>query len=158
MNIILSLLAVIVFIASALLLLGYGRTYIVERQTEQVKFTKGVADLSALDGDYKGVAYGYSGSWQGKTIFGSKKTGINRFLNDGVLANRYPFALSVRKALRDTGKEVIVLDYNQPENPWWLKYIVDEMVQTAPGQYLGKVHVQITPDIIFTLGYFSLTK
>lgn len=158
MNIILSLLVAIVFIASMLLLLGYGRTYFVERQKEQAIFTNGSADMSALDGEYKGVAYGYSGSWQGKTIFGSKKTGINRFLNDGVLANRYPFALSVRKALRDTGKDVIVLDYNQPENPWWLKYIVDEMVQTGPQQYLGKVHVQITPDIVFTLGYFSLAK
>lgn len=158
MNIILSFLAVVIFLVSVVLLLGYVRTYMVERKSEQQIFTKGTADLSGLDGDYKGVAHGYSGTWQGKTIFKNKQTGINRFLYGEKLEHKYPFALSTQKALRDTGKDVIVLDYNQPGNPWWLKYIVDEMVQTGPQEYLGKVHVAITPGIVFTLGYFSLTK
>lgn len=119
---------------------------------------KGVAGMSALDGDYKGVAHGYSGTWQGKTIFQSKKSGINRFLYGEKLEQKYPFALSFQKALRDADKDVIVLDYNQPGNPWWLKYIVDEMVEVGPQQYLGKVHVRITSGLVFTLGYFSLTK
>ncbi len=130
----------------------------VERKIEQASFTKGTADLSGLDGDYIGVAHGYSGSWQGKTIFKNKKSGINRFLYGEKLEQKYPFGLSIQKALRDTGKDVIVLNYNQPGNPWWLKYIVDEMVQTGPQEYLGKVHVKIAPDLVFTLGYFSLTK
>lgn len=158
MNSIFSFLVVVIFLASIFLLLGYVRTYMVEQKSEQVSFTKGTADLSALDGDYNGVAHGYSGTWQGKTIFKNKQTGINRFLYGEKLEQKYPFALSVHKALRDTGKDVIVLNYNQLGNPWWLKYIVDEIVQTGPQEYLGKVHVKITSDIVFTLGYFSLTK
>ncbi|OGY32337.1 MAG: hypothetical protein A3C02_04320 [Candidatus Andersenbacteria bacterium RIFCSPHIGHO2_02_FULL_45_11] len=153
-----NVIVVLIFLVSVILLLGYGRTYVVERQPRQAEFMKGVAGMSALDGDYKGVAHGYSGTWQGKTIFQSKKSGINRFLYGEKLEQKYPFALSFQKALRDADKDVIVLDYNQPGNPWWLKYIVDEMVEVGPQQYLGKVHVRITSGLVFTLGYFSLTK
>lgn len=153
-----TVIVVLIILVSAALFLGYGRTYVVERQPEQAEFTKGVADLSELDGDYDGIAQGYSGSWQGKTIYKQEKSGINRFLYGEKLEQKYPFTLFTQKALRDSGKDVIVLDYNQPGNPWWLKYIVDEMVEVSPQHYLGKVHVRITPGLVFTLGYFSLTK
>lgn len=153
-----NVIVVLIFLVSTGLLLGYARTYVVERQIEQAEFTNGIADLSKLDGDYKGVAHGYSGTWQGKTIFQNTKNGINRFLYEEKLQQKYPFALSAQKALRDSGKDVIVLDYNQPGNPWWLKYVVDEMVEVGPQHYLGKVHVRITSGLVFTLGYFSLTK
>ncbi len=153
-----NVIVVVIFLVSVALLLGYGRTYVVERQPEQAEFTKGVADLSALDGEYSGVAHGYLGSWQGKTIFQDTKSGINRFLYGETIEQKYPFGLSLQKALRDANKDVIVLDYNQKGNPWWLKYIVDEMVEVGPQHYLGKVHARITSDLVFTLGYFSLTK
>lgn len=153
-----ALAVVALFLIIAGLLLLYGRTYVVESQKEQNVFMSGIADLSELDGDYQGVAYGYSGSWQGKTIFKNKQSGINRFVYDAVPENKYPFTLSLQQALRDKDKDVIVLDYNQKGNPWWLKYIVDEMVKVGPQQYLGKVHVRLAPGIVFTLGYFSLTN
>lgn len=138
---------------------GYARTYVVERQTEQQLFTAGHADLSELDGDYIGVAHGYSGTtWQGKTVFRDTHSGINRFKYDSGLTTKYLFKIFTAIALRDGNKEIIKLDYNQPGNPWWLKYIVDEMVLVGPQQYLGKVHVKISKHIVFTLGYFSLSK
>lgn len=154
----LNLLSAIFFIIGVLLLLGYGRTYVVEHQAQQQTFTNGIASFTALDGEYEGVAHGYSGSWQGKTIFQEKQSGINRFRYGERVENKYPFRLSMQRALRDSGKNVIVLDYNQPGNPWWLKYIVDEMVEVGSQQYLGKVHIRIIPELVFTLGYFSLTK
>lgn len=159
MNIVVGLIIFALFLVGMFLLLGYGRTYVVERQPEQTIFTKGAADVSGLDGDYVGVAHGYSGTtWQGKTVFGDTHSGINRFKYETGLATKYPFKIFTAKALRDDNKEIIKLDYNQLGNPWWLKYIVDEMVQVGPQEYLGKVHVKISKHIVFTLGYFSLSK
>jgi hypothetical protein len=151
--------SVVAFLVGVLWFLGMMRTNIVESHPEQSLFIQGAASLASLDGQYIGVAHGYTGtSWQGKTIFQQKGSGINRFRYDSGLTEKYPFKLSLATALRDSNKEVIKLDYNQEGNPWWLTYIVDEMVETGPNEYLGKVHVRITDDIVFTLGYFSLKK
>ncbi|MEK7499835.1 MAG: hypothetical protein AAB649_04485 [Patescibacteria group bacterium] len=153
------IITLIICILVVLYVLGMVRTYKMEHGEMQEKFLKGTANVTSLDGDYKGIAHGLeSTSWKGKTLSQADKNGINRIMEEGVLAKKYPFKFFVRKGLRDTNLGVIVLDYNQPGNTWWLKYIVDEMVEVAPQEYLGKVHVQITPKIVFTLGYFSLAK
>lgn len=153
-----SIIGLLFFLFLIIVVLAVLRTYQMEHGEMQEQFTKGTAAIALLDGDYNGIAHGYEGSWKGKTFTRANHRGINRFVNDGVSSTNYPFAFSVGKGLRDTKKDVIVLDYNQAENPWWLKYIIDEMVEISPQTYLGKVHVKITPNIVFTLGYFTLSK
>lgn len=153
------LLLLVAFLVLVALVLGWLRTYKMEHGDLQGQFEKGVANIAALDGDYTGVAHGLKEtSWQGKTLTRANHMGINRFVKNGVPSSNYPFQFFIAKGLRDTALDVIVLDYNQIGNPWWLKYIVDEMVEVAPQEYLGKVHVKIAPSIIFTLGYFTLSK
>lgn len=153
-----NIVVVFLFLVLLVLVLGMIRTYQMEHGAMQDQFEKGVAAIAPLDGEYAGVAYGYEGSWKGKTLTRSSHMGINRFLKDGVSSENYPFAFSLGKGLRDTNLDVIILNYNQEGNPWWLKYIVDEMVETSSQHYLGKVHVKISPSIVFTLGYFTLSK
>lgn len=149
----------VICLLGIVILLVMVRTYQMEHGAMQQQFEKGIANISALDGNYKGIAHGLKEtSWQGKTLTRANHMGINRFVKDGVESSNYPFQFSLQKGLRDTTLDVITLDYNQPGNPWWLRYIVDEMVEVAPQEYLGKVHVKITSGIVFTLGYFTLSK
>jgi hypothetical protein len=159
MNFLLGVLLVIVLLLSLGVILAIVRTYQMEHSAMQQQFEKGVANIATLDGDYKGIAHGYEGSsWQGKTLTRASHMGINRFLKNGESSTNYPFRFYISKGLRDTNLDVITLDYNQEGNPWWLKFIVDEMMEISPKEYLGKVHVQIAPQIVFTLGYFTLSK
>ncbi len=153
------LLGCIIFLILLMFVLGMFRAYKMEHNAMQEQFQKGVANIATLDGEYNGVAHGYEGtSWKGKTLNRTNHMGINRFMKDGVASTNYPFQFSLRKGLRDKDMDVITLDYNQKENPWWLKYVVDEMVEVAPREYLGKVHLKIAPSIVVTLGYFTLSK
>lgn len=153
------ILIVIICILVILYALGIMRTYKMEHGAMQESFVKGTANVSSLDGDYKGIAHGLEEtSWKGKTLSQVDKSGINRIMQGDQLSKKYPFKFFVNKGLRDKNLDVIVLDYNQPGNPWWLKYIVDEMVEVAPQEYLGKVHVRVMPGIVFTMGYFTLQK
>lgn len=145
---------------------GFGimRTMKSERSANQQAFLGGRA-IFPVPGFYKGTVTGYDGSWQGKFIDEGSQRGANFFEDKDILtelpenkSRRYPFALYPAKGLRDTELEVITLDYNQPGNPWWLRFITDEIVQTGSSTYLGKVHVKITPSIVFTLGYFTLEQ
>lgn len=153
------IITLIICILGILYLFGMMRTYKMEHGDKQDKFVKGSADISSLDGDYTGVAHGLDNtSWKGKSLHAADQSGINRIKQSDELLKKYPFKFFVRKGLRDKNMDVIVLDYNQPGNPWWLKYIVDEMVEVSSQEYLGKVHVQVTSGIVFTLGYFTLSK
>jgi hypothetical protein len=43
------------------------------------------------------------------------------------------------------------------ENPWWLRRVLDEIVQVGPDHFLGKVHLRWGPTHL-TVGYFELRK
>lgn len=159
MNVLMGIGTVVVVIVGILFILAMIRTYQMEHSAMQEQFEKGVANIATLDGEYKGIAHGYEGSsWKGKTLNRTNHMGINRFVKDGVASTSYPFQFSLRKGLRDTTMDVITLDYNQEGNPWWLTYIVDEMVEVAPREYLGKVHIKLASNVVCTLGYFTLSK
>lgn len=141
---------------------GITRTMKSERSENQPIFLSGRAILP-VPGFYQGTAPGYDGAWRGKFIEEDRQRGTNVFAYKNILtqllentSRRYPFILYPAKGLRDQELDVITLDYNQPGNPWWLRLITDEIVQTSPTTYLGKVHVKIPPRIVFTLGYFTL--
>lgn len=135
---------------------GIYRTWRSEKSSNQAVFTGGSATLPT-EGFYRGSVTGYTGSWQGKNIY-DDGSGENVFAEADTTATRYPFILATGTGLRDKSLAVVILDYNQPGNPWWLKFIVDEMVATGPTTYLGKVHVRIAPKLVLTLGYFTLER
>src|SRR3989344_3788857 len=54
--------------------------------------------------------------------------------------------------------DVLKIDYNVKGNPFWLRLIVDEIVQIAPNEYLGKMNLKIIPGFPFGILYFELKK
>lgn len=129
-----------------------------DNRPEAIEFASGQFPAPALDGDYKGNQFtGLGKNWLGKNFYARENKGINNFSSEtaGQTERRYPFATSRANGLRNKDLEVLQLDYNQPGNPFWMQFIKDELVQTAPGEYLGKIHVKLGP-LVVTLGYFRL--
>lgn len=143
--------------AFSIVAFGVLRTVKSEKSKNQAVFTSGQPLTIPAAGLYRGSVTGYTGSWQGK-FFGEEGQGSNLFQENGREVRKYPFAFYQSQGLRDKNLEVIRLDYNQPGNPWWLRFIVDEIVADGPNTYLGKVHVRLMPSLVFTMGYFTLEK
>lgn len=76
--------------------------------------------------------------WAGKT-FASRSadegTGDNRVRLAGT-RHWFPFDTRVEPSAID-GKPCIVLDYDKPENPWFIRQVHDELREVAPGLFLG---------------------
>jgi hypothetical protein len=135
------------------LLYGTWRTWQVEHNTRQAEFRAGTIPTDLPDGPYDGSSPSLErGSWHGKSFDRAKATGLNR-VGDG---EKYPFAMYFGRGLRDPIK-VITIDYNHPSNPWWLRLVTDEIVQTSPNHFLGKIQVRIL-GLTFSVGYFELKK
>ncbi len=153
MKILIFSLVIILFIIFILLIF---RTYQIQNHPNQKLFLLGTLPNPVPNGLYKGVVNIHT-NWQGKSFDASASTGINSFIENGKQNQKYPFKTYIGKGIADN-TDVLKIDYNMPENPFWLRLILDEIVQTAPNKYLGKVHLNIVPGIPFTLGYFQLTK
>jgi hypothetical protein len=69
----------------------------------------------------------------------------------------YPF-FAAGRGLFDDQMMVLKLDYNIKGNPFWLRCVLDEVVQIGPDHYLGKMHLKIIPGIPFSVLYFELKK
>lgn len=150
-------LLVIVMALGAVTSLGLWRTYAIQHSADQALFVAGQATTSELTGVWQGRVPGRTFAWQGKKFI-SAEQGINIFDNDGATTEAYPFRYYVAPSIRDRGLEVVKLDYNQPGNPWWLRFVLDEMVEIEPDHYLGKVHIRLLPGVSSALGYFHLKK
>lgn len=77
--------------------------------------------------------------WDGKNftaINDIQGTGINRINLIVLKQNWFPFNVRVEPSVID-GKDCIYLDYNLPENPWFIRKIRDELRAVAPGLFLG---------------------
>jgi len=138
------------------LILGFLRTWRMAHSDEQTAFAGGTYPSPAPDGLYKG-RIGRPVSWLGKKFNAASSTGINVFNDEGAQAERYPFKTSKGMGIHDS-KDVLRIDYNIAGNPFWVRPILDELVQTSPGNYLGKLELRIIPGYPFTLGFFRLTK
>ncbi|MDP3724391.1 MAG: hypothetical protein Q8R11_02025 [bacterium] len=148
----------LIVVACLIVILGVVRTWQMERAANQKLFVGGEAPTPAPDGLYNGNVPGRKVSWLGKKFNAATQTGINVFDDgNGVRGERYPFKTEEKKGVHD-GVTVLAIDYNIPENPFWLRPILDEIVQVAPDKYLGKLHVRIIPGFPFTLAYFELSK
>ncbi len=144
----------LVFIAFIIL---WGRTWQIEHSKNQSIFASGKVPNPLPSGLYSGSVPGHKVSWLGKKFDATSSTGINVFQQGSTTVEEYPFKTYVGKGLRDKGISVLKIDYNSPSNPFWLRFILDEIVEVSPGQYLGKLHV-IIATFPFTLGYFELKK
>ncbi len=140
----------LVFVASIFIFAGL-LSLKQERSHENQIFKSGTFPHPALDGEYQGNKQEKT-DWLGKKFNHSEATGVNRFPN----SDRYIFRTTHSKSLR-SNQDVLQLNYNLSSNPLWLRPIVDEITQTEPGKYDGKVYIKLGP-LIFTLTYFQLSK
>ncbi len=79
--------------------------------------------------------------WDGKTFTSTSDReghGINRLQIPGALGrqNLFPFQTRFGASAVD-GAEALILDYDLPENPPWIRRIHDEVRLVAPGLFLG---------------------
>ena len=140
-------------------LLGVVRTWQLAHSSSQALFSAGTAPNPPPDGLYKGTVPGHTVSWLGKKFDAGTATGVNLFKQaDGSAREEYPFKTSSSNGVHDASLRVIAIDYDIPGNPLWLRPILDEVVETMPGQLLGKMQLRLIPGYPFTLTYFTLTK
>ncbi|MDD5068579.1 MAG: hypothetical protein PHS53_04540 [Candidatus Pacebacteria bacterium] len=129
-----------------------------EWSANQKIFVSGKAPNPSPDGFYSGSAY-LTGSWLGKKFDARYEEGINVFKDLGnAEVEKYPFKTFFGPGIRDTHLQVMKIDYDIPENPFWIRPILDEIVETAPGEYMGKLHLRIIPGFSFSPLYFFLEK
>ena len=136
---------------------GFWRSHKLKQSADQQIFLKGTYPDPALDGPYKGSVKGWSGSWKGKTFTAASSGGINAFEDNGKETLKYPFHTYKAHGLTDA-IDVLKIDYATSQNPWWLRPILDELVQVEPGKYLGKMQARIIPGFPFTVTFFRLEK
>ncbi|MEO8581893.1 MAG: hypothetical protein ABI425_04970 [Patescibacteria group bacterium] len=148
-----------IFLALVVLVgfVGFMRTFFLEKSAEQKTFSAGIVPKKLPNGIYQGSSSGYNGSWQGKKFDETNSTGINVFKNGENLDEKFPFKTFVAKGVRDN-QQVIKIDYNIPPNPWYLRLILDEIVEVSEDRYLGKLQVRFLPGQYFTFAFFYLKK
>ncbi|MDB5195323.1 MAG: uncharacterized protein JWO84_507 [Parcubacteria group bacterium] len=123
---------------------------------DEDRFLSGTA-AHLPDGLYAGSLAGPSGTWKGKRFDREAHRGVNIFATpSGLDAEKYPFTVSVGPGTHDS-ISVIRIDYNVAANPFWLRPVLDEIVEVAPGQYLGKLELRVLPGYPFTLLFFNLS-
>ena len=155
-------------------------SYIVSLSQRQKEFVKGKVPSPSPEGFYKGTAYLLGGGpvpWLGKSFDASQRQGYNIFTPQGASVlkilsplykrfsvnpegntDAYYFQTNAGAGLKDEETEVFKLNYNSPENPFPIRIILDEMVEVAPDEFLGKVHVKVFPGYYATIGFFGLRK
>jgi hypothetical protein len=89
----------------------------------------------------RGIAASPRFVWEGKTFASTSKRagrGINRIAGGAILGRQdlFPFTTSIGPSVID-GKDAVILDYEQPENPPYIRHIHDEIREVAPGLFLG---------------------
>lgn len=150
MILIASLVAVVLVSAA----IGLVYSYQTSRRPENRRFASGSYPQVPLDGKYRGSWLGQRTNWQGKEFDASTAGGLNNF-SDG---QRYRFKTLASPSIANSSQTVLRIDYNLAENPWWLRRIVDELVEVELGKYQGKVYLKYLPGLTFTISYFSLEK
>lgn len=174
----LNILFYLVGIVAAILILGSLVTWLVERSPKHNLFVQGRVPDS-LEGFHPGMAhvlFDKQVPWLGKHFDRQQQFGFNVFtplgakilmfaspfyrkfsVNEESNTRAYYFKTWVGKGKKDQQLDVFKLDYDTPENPLFIRVILDEVVEIAPQQYLGKIHVKLLPGFFVTIGYFGLT-
>ena len=169
-------------VVSILVWLGFWVlvTFLVGQSKRQKQFVAGSVPSRDPDGFFNGSAYLLGNSqtpWLGKSFESENQKGFNIFTPQGtsllkVLTPRYKlfrlnkdgntdayyFDTSTGSGFKDKAVNVFKLDYDSPENPFLIRIILDEMVEIAPQEFLGKVHMKVFPGYFATIGFFGLRK
>jgi hypothetical protein len=169
-------------IAAVAVWLGYFALlkYVVGKSRWQQEFLAGRLPSEPPGGFYRGSAYLLGNArvpWLGKSFESENARGFNIFTSAGAAmlklltpfyrnlrVNRdgntdaYYFNTSTGPGFRDRGINTFKLDYDSPENPFLIRIILDEIVEIAPQEFLGKVHVKVFPGYYATIGFFGLRK
>ncbi len=154
--------------------------YVVSKSDRQKVFLGGTLPSGPPDGFYRGSAFLLGNArvpWLGKSFEAENSKGFNIFKPAGAsvlkvltpfytkfrqneLGNTdaYYFGTSTGRGFKDPGIDTFKLDYDSPENPFLIRIILDEIVETAPQEFLGKVHLKVFPGFYATIGYFGLRK
>lgn len=77
--------------------------------------------------------------WDGKSFNATSDntgTGINRINLTLLQQEWFPFNTRVEPSVMD-GKDCVYLDYDLPENPWFVRKIRDELREVSRGLFLG---------------------
>lgn len=155
-------------------------TFLVGQSERQKEFVAGSAPSEPPAGFYRGSAYLLGNRpvpWLGKSFESENKKGFNIFTPTGVSllkvltplyklfrlnadgnTDAYYFATSTGQGFRDKQIDTFKLDYDSAENPFLIRIILDEIVEVAPQEFLGKVHMKVFPGYYATIGYFGLKK
>ena len=155
-------------------------SFLVGRGAYQKQFSEGKLPATKPEGFYTGAAYLVpfkNVPWLGKSFVSADDLGFNIFtptgakllkimtplyklfsLNSEGSTNAYNFKTFTGAGLKDTDLQVIKLDYDSPENPFLIRIVLDEIIEIAPEQFLGKVHLKVFPRFYSTIGYFGLKK
>lgn len=155
-------------------------TFFVGKSRRQGEFLLGGLPGEYPDGFYKGKAFLLGNRpvpWLGKSFERENSRGFNIFTPAGASllmlmtpfykqfrknpdgnTDAYYFMTSAGPAFRDKGIETIKLDYDSPENPFLIRIVLDEIVEVAPQEFLGKVHVKVFPGYYATIGFFGLKQ
>ena len=167
--------AVIVWLGFWMLL-----TLLVGRSDRQKQFVAASVPSEPLDGFYKGSAYLLGNRpvpWLGKSFENENQKGFNIFTPQGASllkimtpfyklfrvngdgnTDAYYFKTSTGPGFKDKDIDVFKLDYDASENPFLIRIILDEMVEVAPQEFLGKVHMKVFPGYYATIGFFGLKR
>ncbi len=148
----------IIFFSLVLVIFGFARSIQLHYSNNQKIFAAAQVPTPLLNGFYRGDVDGYKFYWQGKKFDEAKGIGINIFDGKPSHSEKYPFRTYIGKGILDKKTDVLKIEYNLPQNHFWMKPVLDELVQVAPGTYLGKMHVRLIPGFPFTLAFFELKQ
>ncbi len=140
------------------IVVGEFRTWKVQSDPRQKLFLSGHLPVSAPDGLYTGTVVELKTDWQGKKFDATNSAGVNIFKKNDQEMERFPFKTAIGKGVVDKNLDVFKIDYSQTRDDWWVRFVLDEVVELAPGKFLGKVHLRIIPGLPFAMGYFELEK
>ena len=126
-----------------------------------------------LDGAIRRIASMWM-PWKGKVFDPDTMTGVNRFQPNvripmkvvfpgyapeevtRVKVEAFPFRNRIAPGAADPDLETLKIDYDFEANPDFLiRRILDELVQVAPGRYLGKILFRVG-ERFHPIGFFSL--
>jgi len=98
-------------------------------------------DETPLGALVRGFAASRHFVWDGKTFASSSEkegSGINRVQIPGALGrqNLFPFKTHFGPSAID-GAPALILDYDLPENPPWIRKVHDEVREASPGLFFG---------------------
>ncbi len=148
----------LIFLTVAFFVFGFYRNWRTQNSPNEKIFLAGKIPKDLLDGFYKGKVAGLKTNWQGKVFHSKLQKGANIFGTGVKKQEVFPFKTYVGKGIADKNLDVVKIDYNIPQNPLWLRSILDEVVETSKNHFLGKLNIRIFPGLSFAMGYFTLTQ